>query len=316
MNDPLRSICDAHGVFLRRDALALGYSDRGLTRAVKAKVIHRVRHGSYVFADQWQRLDEKGRHLVRAMAVLRTANSAVALSHVTALLMMGVPVWDLPLDDVHLTRVDGRAGRRQAGVAQHRGLVLPGDICDCGGVAITSPARTAIDITRVADVEHSVVILDHLLHTGAVTKSALRDRSAAMKFAPDTLTTDLVIRLADERLESVGESRSNYMFWRGGLPKPTPQLDIFNEWGEIVARVDFAWPEYGVFLEFDGKNKYEKPRKKGESVLDVVLREKKREEMICRLTGWRCIRIVWADLYRPEETIAYIRRVLAGGPVH
>ena len=38
--------------------------------------------------------------------------------------------------------------------------------------------------------------------------------------------------------------------------------------------------------------------------------------MICRLTGWRCIRIVWADLYRPEETIAYIRGVLAGGPVH
>ena len=303
-------------MFLRRDALALGYSDRGLARAVRARAIHRVRHGAYVFADQWQRLDEKGRHLLRAMAVLRTAHSAVALSHVTALLMMGVPIWDLPLDDVHLTRVDGRAGRRHAGVAQHRGLVRPGDICDWGDVAITSPARTAIDITRVADVEHSLVVMDHLLHLGVVTKPELRDQSQAMRFSPDTLTTDLVIRLADGRLESVGESRSNYMFWRGGLPKPKPQLEIFDRWGGIVARVDFAWPEYGVFLEFDGKNKYEKLRKPGESVLDVVLREKKREELICRLTGWRCIRIVWADLYRPEATIAYIRDVLAGGSVH
>ena len=22
--------------------------------------------------------------------------------------------------------------------------------------------------------------------------------------------------------------------------------------------------------------------------------------MICRLTGWRCIRLVWADLYQPQ----------------
>ncbi len=171
-------------------------------------------------------------------------------------------------------------------------------------------------MTRTYDVEHSLVPVDWLLHTKTLDKPGLRARSAAMNFSPGTLTTDLVIRLADERMESVGESRSNYMFWRGGLPKPQPQLDLFGKWGKFVARVDFAWPEYGVFLEFDGKNKYEKLRKEGESVLDVVLREKKREEMICRLTGWRCIRIVWADLYHPEETIAYIRGVLAGGPVH
>jgi hypothetical protein len=77
-----------------------------------------------------------------------------------------------------------------------------------------------------------------------------------------------------------------------------------------------AWPELKVFLEFDGKEKYLKFRREGESVVDAVLREKKREERICRLTGWRCIRITWADLYRPAETIADIRSVLAGGPVH
>ena len=38
--------------------------------------------------------------------------------------------------------------------------------------------------------------------------------------------------------------------------------------------------------------------------MDVVLREKKREALICRLTGWRCHRIVWADLYHPVETCA------------
>ena len=71
--------------------------------------------------------------------------------------------------------------------------------------------------------------------------------------------------------------------------------------------VDFAWPELGLFLEFDGKIKYQKLLKEGESPSDVVIREKRREELVCRLTGWRCIRIVWADLYRPERTAANIR---------
>ena len=60
--------------------------------------------------------------------------------------------------------------------------------------------------------------------------------------------------------------------------------------------------QYGVFLEFDGKVKYERLLKDGESASDVVFREKQREDMICRLTGWRCIRIVWADLYQPAAS--------------
>jgi hypothetical protein len=80
-----------------------------------------------------------------------------------------------------------------------------------------------------------------------------------------------------------------------------------DENGVEVARVDLAWPAYGLFLEFDGKVKYERLLKKGESASDVVFREKRREDMICRLTGWRCIRIVWADLYQPQITAARIR---------
>jgi very-short-patch-repair endonuclease len=79
----------------------------------------------------------------------------------------------------------------------------------------------------------------------------------------------------------------------------------------LVGRVDFAWPELKVFVEFDGKEKYLKYRKEGESVIDAVRREKRREEDICRATGWRCIRLTWADLYHPERTCARIRAMFA-----
>lgn len=316
MNHLLHSLTDEHGIFLRRDAIAAGYTDRALGRAVRGRVIHRIRQGAYVFVEQWTQLDPSEQHLLRAMAVLRTARTKVALSHTTALIQLGAPVWDLPLDDVHVTRPDGRSGRREAGVVQHSGRILPGDVCEIHGIPVTSATRTAIDLTTITDVEHSLPAIEHLLHTNATDKLRLVERARLCDVWPGTLATDLTIHLANGRLESVGESRSNHLFWRAGLPRPESQFDILNAMGRVVARVDFAWPEYGVFLEFDGKVKYEKLREEGESVLDVVLREKKREEMICRLTGWRCIRIVWADLYRPEETIAYIRGVLAGGPVH
>ena len=62
--------------------------------------------------------------------------------------------------------------------------------------------------------------------------------------------------------------------------------------------MDFAWPELGVFLEFDGTA--EVPRVRATASRSTqVLREKRREELICELTGWVCIRITWADLAPP-----------------
>ena len=131
---------------------------------------------------------------------------------------------------------------------------------------------------------------------------------------PGSLKHRVVLKVADGRCESVGEHRTLLLIWRQGLPAPIPQYEVFDpETGELVAIVDFAWPELGVFLEFDGKVKYQKLLKEGESPSDVVVREKRREELVCRLTGWRCIRIVWADLYRPERTAAAIRCAVPPG---
>ena len=316
MYDELHAICDQHGLFLRHEALTLGYSDKDLARSRRAKVIHRVRHGSYVFRDLWEALPATEQHHVCAMAVLRTSRTPLVLSHTTAVVAHGAPTWELPLVNVHVTRRDRRGGRHDAGVTQHRGLLLPSDVVEIRGVDVTSATRTALDLTTIVDVEHCLPVFDHLLNIGATDKSLLRKGSEAMKLWHDTLNTDLIIRLANPRCESVGESRSWHLFWRYGVPAPEAQYDIRDAGGELIARVDFAWPELGVFLEFDGKEKYLKYRREGETVVDAVLREKKREERICRLTGWRCIRITWADLYRPSETAAYINSVLAGGRVH
>jgi len=309
--DPLLElICKQHGVFLRYEAEALGYHDHAMARAVADGHWVRVRRGAYVLGEIYAELDLSARYDLLCRAAVRQAVTPVVLSHTSALSQWGCPLWDAGLTEVHLTRPDQRSQRREAQIRHHKGVLVDGDVVEHNGLLVTSPVRAALEYTTVGDVEHSLVEIDDLLHRKLVDLAALRARYAEMARWPNTLITDLVLRLADARSESVGETRARYLVWSQGLPAPEVNYPIVDENGVEVARVDLAWPAYGLFLEFDGKVKYERLRKMGESASDVVFREKQRQDMICRLTGWRCIRIVWADLYRPQVIAGRIRAML------
>jgi hypothetical protein len=310
MEARLRALVAANGVFTRKDALALGYHDHAIALLVRAGRWVRVRRGSYVFGAEWAAMSDRDRYAALCRAAVLHARTEVVLSHLSSANEYGCPLWECDLSRVHLTRVDQRAGRAEAGIVQHRGVIGEDDVIVDNGIARMSATRTALELTTLLDVEHALVEIDFLLHQGLTTAEQLADRYATMTHWPRTLTTDLILRLADGRSESVGETRTRFLCWTQHLPAPVPNFSIRDEHGVEIARVDLAWPELGLFLEFDGRVKYEGRRRDGESVVDCVLREKQRESLICELTGWRCIRLVWSDLYRPAETAARIRRLL------
>ncbi len=298
-------------VWLRRELLGQGLNDRAIGRLVADGSLHRLRYGAYVDARSWNACDLVGQHGLVARAALKRAQAAVVLSHTSALGEWDVPIWDMPLGEVHLTRVDQLAGRREAGVIQHLGALREEDALDMNGIQVTSPTRTALDCATIMDTEHSLTVVNDLLYRKLTSVEELAEGQKFMTRWPGSLRHGLVLQLADERCGgSVGEGRTLYLIFRQGLPMPDPQHPITTPAGDVFAYVDFAWPEYGVFLEFDGRIKYQELLEEGESPTDVVLREKKRQDRIERLTGWRCIRITWADLYQPERTAALIRKEL------
>ena len=101
----------------------------------------------------------------------------------------------------------------------------------------------------------------------------------------------LVLARADGRLTNVAEARTWHLFFEQRVPRPEPQVEVFDEHGNLLGIVDFLWPGLGVFLEFDGRIKYEQHRRPGESLADYLMREKRREEQICVQKGWICIRV-------------------------
>ena len=224
-------------------------------------------------------LDAVGQHGLLARAVIKQAKTEVVLSHVSGLGEYEAPAWGIDLTDVHVTRVDGRVGRHEAGVHQHCGRILDGDVVTRNGIRVMSAdpvgprgdhsrRRRACTVRRQLSAARAVTRLKSSSAPGTRRWSAGRTPSR----------TDIVLRLADPRIESVAETRCYHLFWRCGLPAPEPQYEVRDVDGELIGRLDFAWPALGVWIEFDGNVKYEQPLKPGQSASDVVLAEKRRED--------------------------------------
>ena len=305
----LQEIALREGAFLRREAVEAGVDDAALKRGVRSGLLVKVRHGAYTFAAQWTASDERLRHLMLSRAALRVLGDRVALSHHSASAAHGLDLWDVPLAHVHVTRLDGGAGRTEGDVRHHEGFVLDTDLVTADGVRAVRPVRAALESASLSGLERGLVTVDSGLRMGLFTPADLAAQHGLMQSWPGTQHLHLVTRLADGRSGSVGESRSRYFFYAHRLPAPQLQFPVYD--GAVLVGIsDFAWPGLGMLGEFDGRIKYGRLLRPGEDPGDAVFREKRREDLLRRLTGWRMVRLVWADLQSPERSAAWLRSEL------
>jgi hypothetical protein len=313
MNDldaSLRAIAERHGVILRREVLALGLDDAFIRQAVRMGRWVRVRHGAYVFADTWRTADGPARLMTLTRAVMRVTNGSVAASHHSGSAFHGMNLWDVPFDHAHVTRLDAGAGRSAGDATHHEGLCLEEDVVEVDGLRVVRPARAALESAVLSGVERGLVVADSGLQQGLFARQELDDQHALMTQWPGAQGLHLVTRLADGRSESVGETRSRYLFWSQGLPMPELQFQVWDG-GRLAGVADFAWPEHRLLGEFDGKVKYGRLLRPGEDPGDAVFREKRREDLMRRLTGWGMVRLTWVDLHHAERTAAWMRRLMS-----
>lgn len=308
--DPLRIICQEQGFFTRGMARDTGYDDKAITAMVRGKAWKRFRRGYYTFCDIWAALDAVGRHRVRSRAVMHSLGDAVALSHVSGCVGHGMLTWAADLDHIHVTRLDGGAGRVEGDVVHHTGVVPPQDVCLVDGLRVLRPERCALELASWSSSEAALVVLDSLLHLDLCDPDALQRRFADMNHWPRFRHLHIPVRMADGRSESVGESRGRWLFWCFRLPAPVPQFEVWDEDGDLRGTCDWGWPELKSLGEFDGKAKYGRLLRPGQDVGEVVFAEKRREDELRELTGFSMIRLTWSDYDRPRVTAARLDRML------
>jgi very-short-patch-repair endonuclease len=156
----------------------------------------------------------------------------------------------------------------------------------------------------VDGVEAGIVAADAALHGQLTTIDELEAALESMRHVRGLPHARQAVKLADPRCESPGESRTRLILHSiPGAPRVRSQHSIVDRAGREIARADFLVGER-VVVEFDGRAKYGMDGRRPEHDLWA---EKRREDRIREL-GYIVVRVVWADLDRPDEVVA---RVLA-----
>lgn len=293
-----------------------GWTDPELRRMLRSGSIVPIRRGSYRLREEPD--TPESRHALLVRATLPHLAPGWVVSDVSAAVLLGLPVWNLPLNRVHVTRDGSSGGRVTRGVHRHLAPLDGSEIVHIDGIRVTCPARTVVDTASRAPFEQAVVVADAALApreggpltdrvalTAAVGRSARHGRAAARR----------VVAFADGGGRSPGESRSRVAMWRAGLPPPVLQHEVRSAGGRLVGTVDFAWPELHTVGEFDGRTKYgERLLRPGQSAADAVFAEKLREDGI-RAEDLSMTRWTWPDIDAFTPVASRLRSQYRG-PAH
>ncbi|GAA3572772.1 hypothetical protein GCM10022197_31900 [Microlunatus spumicola] len=294
-------------VLLRSALVARGDSDAQLARRRSAGDLVRLRRGAYVRPVE-EPVGREEAHRLLLRATMPLLGPGWTLSHGSAAVQQGLPVWPEAVSHVHVTRPRVGGGRRRTEVHRHGCRLDPGEVVEVAGWPTTDLARTVVDLARSLPFEQGVAAADRALALGATLlelEEAL-DRTAGLRGSERARR---VVAFADGRSESVGESVSRVLLSDLGLMPEDLQHRVLNG-ARLAGRVDFAWPELRTIGEFDGRVKYGRLLGKDDDGGDAVFREKQREDLLREL-GWQVVRWVWADLAHPEVIAERLRRAFA-----
>jgi hypothetical protein len=276
---------------------ARGWAKYDLARLVRDQELARVRRGAYANPLPPDATSER-RHRRLVAATLPGLNLGAVVSHGSAAVLHALPVWEAALERVHVTRSRASGGQRRRFVHVHAAPLVGSDVVTLNGVAVTSAARTVLDLARTVSFHQAVSAGDRALALG-LDPSELRESLSRMRSRPGVRAAHRTCALLDPRSESVGESFSRVRFVEQGIPAPMLQYEVYDENGCLLARCDFGWEQQRTLGEFDGKIKYDRLLRPGQTAGDVVYAEKIREDAL-RDRGWQVVRWTWADLERPE----------------
>jgi len=240
-------------------------------------------------------------HELRAEAVTSLLVPGAVASGRTAATLWGVELAGSE-DDVECTAPGSTGAGSVTGVRVGRSRLSPEEVTRRRGVPVTTPLRTALDLARIRPLDDAVVALDRLLQPGLVFLDEVR-AAAELTSGRDCRRIRTAAALADGLAESPQETRLRLLLGRSPLPVPTAQYRV-RDGGRFVARVDLAWPDAKVALEYDGVWHGE---------VQHVGRDRR---PLNRLNdaGWTVVFVTAADLHRPELLLARIARLLVSRP--
>lgn len=279
------------------DVRAAEGGTRRLQVGVRAGVTARIRRGAYVGAETWAIETAVERHRRVALAYLRSARGRVTFAGETAAVLLGIPLVQAPPDrpviavGVHGTSSDAGAIRRAIALGD-------AEVVRVGGITMTSPLRTAIDVGAAGGPDAAVVAVNDVLRRWGVTLDSVHRALARRGPFRGRRAITAVLPVVSPRCESPLEGVALARFARLGFELPELQVRF-----RIDGRTyypDYFWRSVRVVGEADGRAKYRNP--------EALWAEKVREDALRSVTSG-FLRVYWSDCDAPDRLRAKLVRV-------
>jgi very-short-patch-repair endonuclease len=240
-------------------------------------------------------------HRLLARGVSLVMPPSAALGGATAAVLHGLTDLASAADPVEVVVPPGTRWTPGPG-AWVRSAPLDGDVVRDGPwLRWTAPVRTAVDLVRRDGTDESVVLLDRLVAARLVDLAEVRAAVAALPAGGrGNAAARRAVLLADGLAESPPETRLRLLLHRSDLPRPVAQFQVRVD-GRFVARVDFAWPDRRLAVEYDGA---------WHGDPEQLPKDRRR---LNRLTaaGWRTHFVTKEDMRRPDDVLAGVAAALA-----
>ncbi|HET9876697.1 MAG TPA: type IV toxin-antitoxin system AbiEi family antitoxin domain-containing protein [Mycobacterium sp.] len=289
MNEELERLLDRQGGVVTSGQALTHLSRRELQAALKQGVLQQIWHGIYGRGEVDPGLRLRGLDLATDTTV------AVCLS--TAAEAYGFDTEETA--ELHVLNPDGQQLRPAKGLMVHRREGAP--LAEVAGRPITAPAWTAIEVARELRRPRALATLDAALRSGSCRRDELHRAAEQQSGRRGIVAVRELLPLADPRAESPMESEARLVMIDGGLPPEALQYEIvdadFRTW-----RVDFAWPEHRVAVEYDGEAWHSGP--------EAFVYDRRRRAALQNI-GWVVVALIADDVRRrPWETVRRIETQL------
>lgn len=197
--------------------------------------------------------------------------------------------------DLHVLNPVGHQLRNSDGLVVHRrdGALLT----EVDGRPATTPEWTAVEVARSLRRPRALATLDAALRNGLCDRRQLRSAAARQARRRGIVHVRELIPLAAAQAESPMESEARLVMIDGGLPRPELQFEIVDRSGRTW-RVDFAWPDCKVAVEYDGFDWHSDPES---------FRRDRQKRAALQEIGWAVVSIVADDVRR--RTWDMLRRI-------
>lgn len=285
MNDELNELFERQGGVAKSGQILPHLGRRRFQTALESGVLQRLWQGIYCRgeSDDWLRL--RGLDFACGKPVPVCLGTAAALHGFDT---------EEP-DDLHVLNPPGGQLRSVDGLVVHRRAGAP--LSMARGRPATTPAWTAVEVARSLRRPRALATLDAALRSGTCTGAELWQAAVAQAGRRGIVAVRGLIALADGRAESPMESEARLAMIDGGLPVPELQYELIDGTGRC-RRVDFAWPQQRVAVEYDGLDWHSSP--------EAMRRDRARTAALMDV-GWTVIAIVFEDVREPaQEFVARI----------